>query len=280
MPATAHKHDWLRVRRDRPCVICGKPDWCTYSSDGRIACCMRIVSERPMRNGGWGHVLNAAPVDRRRAEYRPPRRERRPRGDFRAMIAAWGRVARPDAIRALSARLGVSAQSLGRLGAVWAAEHRAWAFPMYSADRQMIGVRLRAESGRKWAVRGSRNGLFWPEGVPGDRTDMLMICEGPTDVAALLDLGFDVIGRPSCNCGGEMVCEMQRQNRRHVVIVADADGPGRLGAKRLAGELLNAALSVRVIKPRWGKDVRDWIVQHRATRQVIETVVRNTRFVL
>ena len=46
---------WLRVTRQRPCAICHKADWCTYSSDGRVASCMRVEGEKRLRNGGWLH---------------------------------------------------------------------------------------------------------------------------------------------------------------------------------------------------------------------------------
>jgi len=45
---------WKRVSRAIPCSVCGKPDWCTYT--GSSACCMRIESLRPLRNGGWLHA--------------------------------------------------------------------------------------------------------------------------------------------------------------------------------------------------------------------------------
>ena len=34
--------DFLRVKKDHPCKICGRPDYCTESSAGPIAKCMRV----------------------------------------------------------------------------------------------------------------------------------------------------------------------------------------------------------------------------------------------
>ena len=34
---------WSAVSRRDPCPVCGQPDWCAVSSDGRVARCMRIV---------------------------------------------------------------------------------------------------------------------------------------------------------------------------------------------------------------------------------------------
>src|SRR5256885_12968425 len=47
---------WHRVSKEHPCLICGKPDWCTVSDRG--SCCMRIESGRPMKNGGWFFSFN------------------------------------------------------------------------------------------------------------------------------------------------------------------------------------------------------------------------------
>jgi hypothetical protein len=47
----------LRVNRQRPCPICGKPDNCNLSEDGKIAYCRRIRGDRQGRDGGWTHFL-------------------------------------------------------------------------------------------------------------------------------------------------------------------------------------------------------------------------------
>ena len=273
----ATKSEWLRVSRTAPCAICDKPDWCTVTADGRTACCMRVESDKPMRNGGWAHALNSEHrtpnVELRR---RPPRRETRARFDAEALLAAWGRRMSGSALAGLSARLGVSPDSLRMLGATWANEHRAWAFPMRDGAGNVIGIRLRADNGRKWAVPGSRNGLFWPLGVPGELCDTILICEGLTDTAALLSLEFAAIGRPNCSGGiGLVQSALSRIGRRDVVIVSDTDTPGRMGARRLAGVIPHLARTVRIIEPLQGKDVREWIGKNGATRAVIESVIRN-----
>ncbi len=56
----------LRVTKRKPCGICGKPRWCSYSDDGNIALCMNISagSTKTARNGAYIHVLN--PQDTRK----------------------------------------------------------------------------------------------------------------------------------------------------------------------------------------------------------------------
>jgi len=149
---------------------------------------------------------------------------------------------------------------------------------MFDAHRQMIGIRLRSSSGRKWAVRGSKAGLFWPDGVPAEMRSEIVICEGPTDAAAILDLGFDAIGRPSCSGGADLIAALLAEDSKDVIILADADGPGLSGAKRLAKDLLKVARSVRIIRPHRGKDARDWIASG-VTHDQVATVIRNARLV-
>jgi hypothetical protein len=51
---------WIRVNRQNRCPICGKPDWCLISLDGKAAICARVESGRPAGNkgAGWIHSLN------------------------------------------------------------------------------------------------------------------------------------------------------------------------------------------------------------------------------
>ncbi len=273
MPATCTtKREWIRVTRHRPCPICAKPDWCGVSAEGDVACCMRVQSDRPARNGGWLHSIAGAPPPPVPREY-VPRPPRGPPSDWPALLRRFERDTRTADVERLAASLGVSPGSLLRLGIAWAAPHRAWAFPMCDAKHETVGVRLRADDGRKWAVAGSRNALLWPDDLAGGGP--LLVCEGPTDTAALLDLGYDAIGRPSCTGAVEMVIEAVRAlRRRDVVVVADADGPGIEGADRLAHALTGAGRRPKVIQPREGKDARAW-VRAGATRAVVDTVIRN-----
>jgi len=273
-PLCVTKAEWVRVTRSQPCIICGKPDWCGVSADGALVCCMRVKSDRPVRNGGWLHRIAATPPPRPPCRvYVPASPE--PQRDWPALLERWAsRTAAADFAR-LAHLLGVSAASLRRLRAALSDRPGVWAFPMFDAARQAIGIRLRAEDGRKWAVAGSHNGLFWPSDLAG--AGPLLVCEGPTDTAALLDLGYDALGRPSCTGAIEMVIEAVRGlRRRDVVVVADADDPGIDGADRLARALTAAGRRPKVIRPLQGKDARAW-VRGGATRAVVDCAIANAR---
>jgi len=136
-----------------------------------------------------------------------------------------------------------------------------WAFfpfPMSDAHGEVIGIRLRLPSGRKLSVKGGREGLFLPSDLSPDRC--LLIAEGPTDVASLLDLGFPAVGRPSCRGGARLVVQLVQTLRpERAVVVADGDGPGLCGAEKLADQLLACLSDVRVVAPPDGiKDARAW----------------------
>jgi len=157
------------------------------------------------------------------------------------------------AVKQLAHELGVSVRSLRRLTVGWDGD--AFTFPMRDATGTVVGIRRRFPNGRKLSVKGGREGLFIPRDLPAQ--GQLLICEGPTDCAAMLDLAFSAIGRPSCTGGTHLVISLARG--RDVVAVADADPPGQRGASALATALSLYCPSVRVIRPPdSAKDARDW----------------------
>jgi hypothetical protein len=168
----------------------------------------------------------------------------------------------PGRLHQFAMSLGLSVDSPLSLGIGWSARHRAWAFPMHSATGDVVGIRLRRPNGFKFAVKGGHEGVFLVN--RGARQDgaRLLIAEGPTDTAALLDMGFDcVVGRPSCTGGIKaLVALVALRERPDVVIFGDGDEPGRRGAGSLATVLLPHAPTVRVVFPPDGiKDVREWL---------------------
>lgn len=257
--------DWRRTSRERRCPICGKPDWCLYTGPDdapTAAICARIESGKRVGEAGWLHLL------RENDDWRTPsRRIRTVRGpspvgqpDRDLGYIAWRchEVLQASALGDLARSLGLSAESLSRLMIGWSTENQAWTFPMRDAAGEVVGIRLRKPDGRKLAIKGGREGLFLPEGL--EAGNRLLVCEGPTDTAALLDLGLQAIGRPSCTGGVKHLCELTKRLRpAEMVVVADADRPGMRGAERLASALLAYCPAVRVISPPNGvKDARDW----------------------
>jgi hypothetical protein len=242
---------------------------------------MRTDSGKPLKNGGWLHRLNEPLPE---IKYVPrPTTPAASAIDWEALHAHWLACTSQESIERLSASLGVSAQSLSRLGAAWTNEHQAFGFPMRSVSGEIVGIRLRTDSGKKFSVRGSKGGLFLPDGAIPDQITLCAVAEGPTDTAAVLDLGYYCVGRQSCSSD---VAELVQALRGvDVVILGDRDEdhfrpdgtvyrPGQDGAHALAAALHRTARSVKLVVPLRGKDIRSW-KQQGCTAAVLRCVVQN-----
>ena len=101
---------------------------------------------------------------------------------------------------------------------------------------------------------------------------MLYVCEGPTDTAAAVELGFFAVGRPNCCCGGpEIKIYARRMACSRVVVVSDNDKPGLDGARKVGGQLL---LPFALYVPP-AKDLREF-VRLGGTRAMVENTLNNT----
>jgi DNA primase len=165
-----------------------------------------------------------------------------------------------DRLIPMATSLGLAVDSLRRLGIGQAGA--AFSFPMRDSVGHVQGIRLRFSDGRKSAIPRSRDGLFIPAELLSSSPivdEQLVIAEGPTDTAALLDLGFTTIGRPSCTGALGLTVDFVRLHQvRHVIVFADRDGPGQRGADNLASTVI-AYAAVRVITPPHPhKDIRAW----------------------
>ncbi len=245
---------WLRVSRSRPCPVCKRPDWCLVAPDGSAAICARTESDRRCGEAGYLHKLRDTGATYRRVQRTRTVAASIPAPAFTELSERYRRAAIPTMIERFALQLGVSTESLIRLAVGWDGE--SWTFPMRNPAGNIVGIRRRLPNGRKLAAKGGKEGLFIPADLPA--SGLLLVSEGPTDTAALLTLGFAVIGRPSCLGGVRYCCELARG--RPAVVVADADDPGRRGAEALANTLRVYCLDVRVIVPPFAsKDARDWV---------------------
>ncbi len=247
-----------RVTRDNICPICHKSDWCLIAEDGSAAICQRIEegSVKSCGNAGYLHILADRPKNQ---QHRSQRRftveqDDRPDKDFSIIQQQCSRQIKDEQLNDLSQQLGVSTRSLKRLRIGW--DDLSYCFPMSDAQGRIIGIRRRFPNDRKVSLTGSKTGLFIPADLPSE--GLLLICEGSTDTAAALDLGFAAIGRPNCNSCVDMTAGFTKG--RKVVIIGDNDKPGRTGVEKLAGKLLLHCSSVKVIyPPDETKDLRQWL---------------------
>jgi hypothetical protein len=283
---------WVCVQKLKtPCPICGKPDWCSVSADGTAVHCMRVQSDKPCPKGGWIHKLTGDVVQQAvevAKKQKPVKKLTHEELELRhkAMLEHNDEIE----LSLLAISLGVSVQSLKLLGAAWAYYCGAWAFPMRDSRYRMVGMRYRDDTGKKWAMKGSREGLFYsigaihPNGIGAEGP--LVVCEGPTDTAAIMDCRFTAVGRPSCSGGTEHIVRMIYG--RDIVIMSDQDKekrrpdgtffhPGQDGAEALARACYPTARTVKVIRPIGYKDAREWLNSGRLSHAVLKAVISNAK---
>lgn len=171
----------------------------------------------------------------------------------------------PERRDELARRLNVSPATLVALGVGWREDREkdgdtwagtgrwAWVFPEVDGRGRVIGLLRRYEDDRlkKKLVVGGRRGLTVPtpwRKLPGP----IVLCEGASDTAALLDLGFCAIGRPQAKARTVLtdLAELLEGDARDVVVAADNDAVGRSGAEDLAWALGSELFrEVRVLPP-------------------------------
>ena len=254
---------YTRVSKLNPCPVCKKADWCRVFADG-WAECMRVQSDRPAKSGGWLHRLEDGP------RLYVPRMQFAP-----AVLNAtklhrnWLNLTSTGLMGELAVSLGLSCGAILAVQAAWADAHNAWAFPMCDGHGNVVGIRLRRSDGFKFAVRGSKQGIFIAH-VPPQKT--LFVCEGPTDTAAAVGLGLFAVGRPNCCCGGAEIKVFARRHQcNRVVMISDNDKPGLDGARKVGAEI-NLPFAVYVPP---AKDLREF-VRLGGTRAMIENTLKGT----
>ena len=243
----------VSATRAKPCPVCGKP---TSRRDGY--CVIDWVRGRVWcghaRDSFQGRFFNVSA-----GEWTPPPETVKtvrtdPEINWEALQLDLAAAMTPGLRRKHARLIGVSESSLIRLRAGFH-DSRSVSFPMRWAKGDIGGIRLRCEDGFKFAVRGSRNLMFVPDNF--NRFGDVVVCEGPTDTAAGIDIGLNIVGRASAlTCREELfkIC----QNAKSVVIVRDADEVGLRGAEQVASDLHRAHIPVKIIRPLGNKDLRSW----------------------
>lgn len=248
---------FVRVNKENRCPICDAPDWCMVTVDGEKAICPRTMegSIRHIDGSGYLHEV------RKDRQYRPDKilREKRYHIDAERIARDCHELMDHRRLAELAYDLNVSTASLESLMVGWHEPYQAYTFPMRDGMGNIIGIRTRHADGSKRCVTGSKSGLFTPDQLP---RGSIYICEGPTDVAAMLTLGLAAIGRPSCMGSHDQVRQFLNNYRRDVIVIADNDGPGREGAARLCealgvGRIVEPPENVKDIRERVKEVIRD-----------------------
>lgn len=221
-----------RVTKANRCPICNGDTWCLVGRS--VIICMRTVSPRTKNfKGGEVGYIHLHPDPNKKLAYEPRPAKKLPQINAKRVLADWARAfdLAQSRLPYLAQDLGVTVESLKALECQTNGNPRTWGFPMKDGYGNYIGIRLRNEWGKKWAVLGSQAGIFIPN-VPYQAR--VFIVEGPTDTAAAVSLGLYAIGRPSCSGGvTHLVDWIKRCHASEAVIVSDNDDPGIRGAAEL-----------------------------------------------
>jgi len=267
-PPVANPTDnWIRVTRDHPCPLCGKPDNCTVSRDGQMAWCGRIDQGSLRQNAGGQYLHRLDDSVSFTPSPRPSKPKRTPRRDWPGTADRLYQQGQP-ARQELSRTLGVSPQALDDLRVGWDPNREFWSFPERDASGKIVGINARYRNDDKIRLTGSKTGLTyvgdWNLGC-----GPLFLPEGGTDTAALLTMGLAAIGRPS-NLGGiKLLVELLTHfpKDREIIVLAERDQkpdgrwPGKDGAISTATQLTKhlKRLSYWAFPPDDAKDVRGWL---------------------
>lgn len=240
--------------------------------DGCSALCQRTPSKSRWGDAGYYHRLDEPIPPPPPSE---PVKQLTP-DDITPMVAEWRRGAH---LYMLANNLGVSLRSLHALS-VGHAFGDVYTYPMRdAANGHFVGVRFRSMDGSKWGLAGGANGLFYDGLVT--TAPVAFIPEGPTCTAALMDQGFNVVGRPNDRAKlQEVVALLLKWKTQHAVVVADNDAqksdgrrPGQEAAEIYFEALKLVVPRVSIIQPKRYKDSRD-TVRYGGTRQSIVELFR------
>jgi len=254
-----------RVSKQKKCPVCGTADWCLIAADRSAAICPRTEqgSAKYIDGSGYLHVLiQGGQTAHERGAYNKAvqsyRSELPLHNAVMCDLMKKMMLKKGDSqLSLMSDRLEISEEAFLSLWVGFSSVRKGACFPMFRQGYQLVGIRVRQFTGNKFSFKGSREGLFIPRGFNSDKRPVV-VCEGPTDAAACIDLDFRVVGRPSCLGGQKLLVELLENE--HVCILADSDKPGQTGAQKLAEALTKQSKSVRIATPP-AKDMREWKIQ-------------------
>lgn len=254
------KYDYERCTVKMQCPICGKQKWCMVSVDGKWAICGK-TSEGAVKHYSYGHLHKISGQIEVKVTKSPPP-ILKPKEYIKAV---YSRMASGiTCLEPLALSLGLQAAVLLNLGARKFPDKDVWGFPMYTDRGEMIGIKCRNLARKKWCVKGSQLGLYIPWVYHKDKP--LVVCEGESDTAAALQMGYNTLGRPSVTCGQDYIqgyidnnTLIKNKGTLKIYVAADRDESG-IGLKEagLLADKLNPKGTV-LYNPAY-KDLREWML--------------------
>jgi len=200
--------------------------------------------------------------------------------------------------------LGVSSEALMKMRLGWARQNQLlalrtrcvhegyWTLPLYDANENICGIALQPPHGSeahderdqiKKMVSGSKPGVYQAR-HPKLAPEILLVCEGASDTAAALTLGYNAVGRISNTGTHDTVCAyISRYKPDNTVIIPDNDPDSNpiardltnMGATKLCEALNERRHKAVVMKPRFAKDLRAWL-NNGGTREQLDKAIEKT----
>lgn len=272
---------WRRVTHRCPCPVCGSTNWCAVSEDGDTCKCMWVPEGSYLTKvdcNGHEYFMHKMKDD----FVLPPVSARKPKRSYHELYTIHQKALKNRCEAPLELEKGL-ARSLGMpmiamrtigLGLLYKADLEqagmysrddfVWSMPMRNAKGAIVGFRLRAIDGAKFALSGGTDGIFRCNHALSYRT--MYVLEGPTDTVAALLMGYHAIGRPN-NTGGtqDIVDFAVARGTKKVIVVMDSDPEtNRMarkqtlrGGNKLIFELSKHAICGKAYYIDGGKDARE-----------------------
>jgi len=235
---------WHRVTKDEPCPVCDREKYCMRNTNWSAVLCTKVENDHPVgESNAWLHVLDPEA----NAGY----------SKFEELFAVYQSNMLGGLPNALAESLGVTVESVEKIGAGFWPGEQAWIGPERDDKGRVVGLLMRFQkNGKKIMVKGSERGLIYEHPLP--KTDKpIIIVEGWSDTLAAYDMGYVGVGRPSAEGGAKLLRSLLKG--RDVIIVGENDDAGRKGMEKIAAVLKASCPSIRkVLPPAKFKDLRAW----------------------
>ncbi len=132
-----------------------------------------------------------------------------------------------------------------------------WFIPMFDSKGNICGLQQhywKDDKHIKKCVKYSKHGIFKPN-IKFDRSKPLFICEGFSDTAVMIEMGFQAIGRYNALHKLDKDTLKQIKKFSKVYIVADNDDVGIEGASYIKSSIIGLGGHTEIIFPRsWNTD--------------------------
>ncbi len=124
---------------------------------------MEEGSKKYIEGSGYLHILKET-TEWKRELAKPEAKQLPEHNEVMAIMARkLAKNISEEKLVDLAENLDISLKSLRRLYVGYAGNQDAYSFPMLRQGNRLLGIRFRNMAGRKWAMRGSKQGLFIPK---------------------------------------------------------------------------------------------------------------------